>query len=398
MRRAAFKSIWFGHSFRFLRILGALIVLAGAVALLRDTALQGQDFAVFWRAARTLWSGQSLYDLERDGAMVFKYPPWIATFFTPFACLPLDAAKWVWGAVELAALAYCVKWLSRRVHHEGILWIAVFGFWGIWAVHAMDGQINLVLLAGVLWAWESDTVFARVTAIVLLSTKIFTGFALIAWFLRDIRRSKGGLSLQAAVWAVAVFVVFSFPAVLSQNVSRASSGSRVEKLSTSWWDAAASGGTQFEGEKIRGRGNQGFPALILRAMAVPARETRWDLVLFAVTAFAASGAFVWASTWVTAEESVGLALGLMVVAHPLAWFHLYVFAFPLTVLALERAWDSRKWQIVTCAFLGAFLLAAISRKTLGVFGARLELFSIKAWGVLFLAYALVQAVRIKSRR
>jgi hypothetical protein len=66
-----------------------LACFVGAVALVRDTGAQGQDFEVFWRSARALFTGVSVYDVARDGAMVFKYPPWVVPFFLPFAVFPL---------------------------------------------------------------------------------------------------------------------------------------------------------------------------------------------------------------------------------------------------------------------------------------------------------------------
>ncbi len=71
----------------------SLTLFIGSVSLIRSAHSQGIDFEVFWKAARYLIEGKSLYSVERDGGMVFKYPPWVATFFIPFGFLSLSLAK-----------------------------------------------------------------------------------------------------------------------------------------------------------------------------------------------------------------------------------------------------------------------------------------------------------------
>src|SRR4051812_6210861 len=73
-------------------LLFAILILAAAVALTRDTLWNGHDFEVFWRTGHLLRQSESIYDVARLGGMVFKYPPWISPLFVPWSYLPLEWA------------------------------------------------------------------------------------------------------------------------------------------------------------------------------------------------------------------------------------------------------------------------------------------------------------------
>ena len=376
------------------RVLGLGLLALASIALIRDTAYQGQDFSVFWRAARNLLEGRSLYELGRDGAMVFKYPPWIAPLFIPLALLPLLVAKWVWGVIQLLMLAYCVRWTRFRAQESAWVWTGLVGFWGIWAVHAMDGQISLLVLAGTLWAKERDTWVSRLIALLLLSTKIFTLFALFGWMIPDWRRlgrdaiwKWGGTAALGAL----VFVGLSLPANRFQSVGRGGYA-----LLTSWSDAAGSGGTQFEDQKVRGRDNQGFPALLLRMTHVRANEAEWDLKCFLILATAALAVLFGLAKYFASDQIFAIGLGLTAVVHPLAWFHLFVFAYPLVVLALDGVAASRRTRALGVAISGAAAVSLLTRGTLGGVGVTLELLSIKSWGVVVLISIWTATRRFKD--
>src|SRR4051812_24477778 len=91
------------------------VCFVGAIALIRDTAENGHDFTVFWRSARLVLDGQPLYSVARDGAMVFKYPPWILPSLLPLALLPLDLAKILWGFVEVFSIFGIALWIKTEL-------------------------------------------------------------------------------------------------------------------------------------------------------------------------------------------------------------------------------------------------------------------------------------------
>ncbi len=376
------------------RALALGLLVFASVALIRDTAYQGQDFSVFWKSARNLLEGRSLYDLGRDGAMVFKYPPWVAPLFIPLALLPLSVAKWVWGVMQILMLAYCVRWTRVRVLETTWIWSVLVGFWGIWAVHAMDGQISLLILAGTLWAKERETWVSRLIALLLLSTKIFTLFALFGWLIPDWRRSG-----RQAIWkwtgtaalGALVFFALSLPANRFQPEGRGG-----YSLLSSWSEAAGSGGAQFEDQKVRGRDNQGFPALLLRLTHVRADEAQWDLKCFLIFATVALAVLLGVEKYFGPDQVFAIGLGLTAIVHPLAWFHLFVFTYPLVVLALDGVAASRRTWALGVAICGAVAVSVLTRGVLGGAGVTLELLSIKSWGVVVLISTWTFSRRFKD--
>ncbi|MBC7692995.1 MAG: DUF2029 domain-containing protein [Methylotenera sp.] len=356
-----------------------LLFLVGGVALVRDTVAQGQDFRVFWQSGQHLLHREPIYDVLRDGAMVFKYPPWIVPFFVPFSVLPLVAAKWAWALTELASLISVMHWLRKRGCSDLVIALTSVLFWGIFAVHFLDGQITLVMLAVALWGWEK----ARPSPVVFaLSTKVFSGVSLLGW--RRISAWQMG--------RVCVFLfVFTLPALWCAK------SLHPLEFAKSWKTAAASGGQLFEHEKTRGRDNQGLPAVILRGLEVPSRDSRADGIAALICTLIIGGYWFFRSRQIrdfgAIEKWLGwLALGCVI--HPLAWFHCFVLAYPLAALTLDQAVKSKDRILIFSALLSICMITVLTSKTLGDTGARLEFYSIKSFGVLF----LMDMVLILERR
>lgn len=350
--------------------------VAALIVLVRHTAAQGQDFSVAWQIARYVFiEGQPAYDVVRDGAMSFKYPPWILPFLAPLVFLPLQAAKWCWGTVCVLSLLYIVRETGRRSGIAGVrLALVTAVFWGLWAVHALDGQITLPILAIAFWATSRREPWAQAIVLWAMSTKIFTLIGAAGAQPRGSLRTK----CIRIIWAIGVFAALSLPALV------VSPGKSVTSLIQTWTATASSGGRLFEGDKIRGRDNQGLPALVLRATQTPASDTRADIAAFMGLGLVIGGAWAWFSRGLGRMETWSGWLALAAALHPLAWFHSFVLAFPLAALAVDRAWRSSKIQLRFFAVLGLACLALVTRKTLGPVGETLELVSIKSWGVLVL--------------
>ncbi len=360
---------------RFALTVTLLLFLLGAIALVRHTRFQGQDFEVFYRSANAVLSGESAYDRVRDGAMVFKYPPWILPAFFPFAFLPLEAAKWAWGAVQVVSLVWVLVWLDRRGVSARVLAVCTAAFWGIWAVHALDGQISLPLLAIALAAADQDRPIRSSFLGWALSAKVF---GILAWV--GSRARPRGVKPWALV--VLTWLLASLPVLV------VGAESSPWELLVKWRDAAQSGAGSLGFEKVFGRENQGFPALIMRAFdlrdSVPWIELLSPLIL----------AFTFGWWWNRKSRGLGLAthfagwLALVCVFHPLAWFHQFVFAFPAAVLALDRASAAGRKGATALAFIAILLIGVVTRRTLGEMGERLELAAIKSWGVLLSLWVL----------
>jgi len=127
----------------------ALIAL-GAVAVhkqLRD----GNDFPIYWQAARDLLAGRSPYDVS-SGLHGYVYLPWFALLLSPLAPLPLPVAAWTWTIANLVFLALACGALRDAVRDAlpatptSILWLAALPIVGAIHDNLMLGQANLLLL------------------------------------------------------------------------------------------------------------------------------------------------------------------------------------------------------------------------------------------------------------
>ena len=366
------------------------ISAVGAVALIRDTAYNGHDCAVFWRAGRSLLAGEPLYSMTRDGPMVFKYPPWIAPAFVPLALVPLAAAKWVWGALELLSLALVIAWASRRARiRSDVLAGVTLAFWGLWAVHALDGQVVLPMLALALWGWEAGEVLGVAW---VLSAKIFSLVALPGLRPRPPAREGGQeprgpgmprLARRAAA-GVLLFAALSAPALIAEP------GWSPARLIAEWAEAASSGYREFGPEHVFGRLNQGLPGLALR-LAPPGWMGVRGADLALALAFSAGLGFAWFRMKPREARAAWAGwLALVPVVHPLPWWHLFIFAYPAAALSAERALFApgapRGRRVASGA--GIFLLTMATAKFLGPLGAWVELASVKSWGALLCLWSL----------
>jgi hypothetical protein len=351
-------------------------LFTAAFALIRTTAHVGNDFDVFWETAKNVIEGKPAYaetPLEIDRGMVFKYPPWLLPVFFPFAVFPVAIAKWMWGVFSIFCLALVVKETRKTIQSPVVLYATLLSFWGIWQVNALDGQINLMILA---IAWGSlfkPSAKERTPRVFwALSTKVFTLLALVGM----------GFKWNKKTFTILVITVFilSVPCLLTTR------GQNPTRLVTSWVRAATSGGAQLKNEKTRGRDNQGIPAAVMRMFGVPASNTGVELGVSVLLILFFGGAWKKLSVGLDADEQWASWLALSAAVHPLAWFHLFALSFPLAVLALDSSW--REFHLTGkkirfgLALAGVLCIAVITRKTLGVFGAVIEQFSIKSLGVL----------------
>jgi hypothetical protein len=131
--------------------------------------------------------------------------------------------------------------------------------------------------------------------------------------------------------------------------------------------------------------------LILRTRNVAPEKTSADWICALILGLMALPIYFGLSRPLDRASRLALAIGFAPSLHPLAWFHLFVLAFPLAVLSLDRSWGHKGW--FTLSAVGFACLALATRKTLGSFGEELELLSVKSWGVLLLGVALTGAAR-----
>ncbi len=362
-----------------LKIISALILLTGGVSLVRSTVSQGTDFYVFWNAARLTLQGEPLYSIARDAGMVFKYPPWLLPFFLPFGLLSVENAKWIWGMIEVLSLASIVRWLQVRLRIKPAIWFtALLIYWGLWIVHALDGQFSLMMLALALWAWSPQANYGVkfYGLAIALSSKIFTVFPLAG--LRWSKRMLGALIALGLVVSG-----LSLPAIYTQP------GHNPISLIKDWKEAATSAGKLLSPIQVRGRSNPGLPGYTLQLLRVPAENSKAD-VLAALIFSLILGVAWWKLSRSLKSELQWIGwLALTPVVHPLPWWHLFVFTFPLGAYVLNRSYLDRSIQAKALGVLGLILITISTEKVWGKFGIFLELNAAKSWGTLLCLSALL---------
>ncbi|OFZ20391.1 MAG: hypothetical protein A2X94_05245 [Bdellovibrionales bacterium GWB1_55_8] len=372
----------------------ALISLLLAVRLVYFAFQVSQDFEVYWRAVRYWLAGESPYTIRpEDLGFVFKYPPWMIPVLLPFGWMSWSVAKIVWALIEILLIGYSARRLLRLgLSRKSVLW-TTFLFWWIWLAHVTAGQITVALMAAALWAFEPGTPngkgaknpFRLSVLVVLFSSKIFSLISLLGIYRRLI---------QARVIAFGlIFLLLSHLVVL--GVYRlAGSDIGLVGLYQQWMAAAASGAAELGEEVIRGGGNHGFTAGVLRNLQVDARSTKIDYLVFAVLGLIFG--FLWtrfSRGLPELDRWLGwVALGLIV--HPLAWHHSFVLAFPFCALSLHRSLESRSRRNVALSVLGICCIGILIPQVIGKEWVRpLERVSVKSWGVFFSALGVLLSAR-----
>ena len=343
--------------------------------------MHARDFVVYWKTACFVRAGGPVYSVARDGAWVFKYPPWTFPLFLPFGFLDLTWAKTVYGILQVLAFAFILRWTFRASEDTRAPCIVVFLFWGLWQVNAQDGQISLFLIATWLWA-GSPMALERLnlkTTLLLAacSSKIFTFYPLLSL----------GISWKAIRTTFFIFIAIFLP--LSLPALWATKDHSLFHLGQSYAQAALSGGHLLLDADVRGRSNQGLTGLCLRLLQIPREQTLADI--FCCLIVGSLIAFGWhrLSRNMRFQDRFMGWIGLTPVIHPLPFWYSFVMAFPLASLSLSASLRAKKRTLtLASSLLGIAMIAILTQKTLGSLGTILEFYSVKSWGVLLCCLAL----------
>ena len=369
-----------------LQALALLLGVAAVTRLLRAALVDSQDFRVYFVALSAWMEGQFPYAIRAaDQGFVFKYPPWTLPALVPFHWLSFEFSKAVWASLEFVAIGVSIRSLREDGVSTRVLLISTALFWYLWLAHFYAGQLTLFLLAGSLWAVKGQTrariPHARMAAVaLLLSTKVFSMFSLAGFGRRlfEPRTVAWGLGLlsafHVALWA---WTPVNGPGLL--------------ELYRGWMTAAASGGSELGAEVVRGTGNHGFAAVILRVLDPGA--LRIGLDLWVSIALAVTLGALWSrhSARLSFQDQWAGWLALGVAVHPLAWHHSFVLAFPLAVRALAVAEEKRKRILWITALLGIALIGLLVPQVVGKTIVKpFELVGNKSWGVLLLCWTLLK--------
>ncbi len=358
-----------------------LLVLGLSVAIVRTTYFNGPDFLVYYQSAHYFLHGADVYSTQRDGIMVFKYPPWILTLFLPVAFFGKETALLLWGVIQVVALLAILKSLARAGVRLATLGFTLLAFYPIVLNHALLGQIALPILAMALpWSGESPgkkgTGFRFWAVSTGLSVKLLPLLLLIS--LKWKKKSFSASTKVALSW-----ILLSTPILLAGGWS----------VLQQWRESATSGRiakVSLEGVHVAGRESQGLPALLFRVF-------HWDpysipLVVGICILLSVAGIWTWRKVASRQNDKVIWmgALALLPIFQPLAGFYSFIFAFPLACSVVNEEWRRLHWKSASRFALGILAIALIcwtTQKSLGsALGGWLEFISVKSFGVLLLAY------------
>lgn len=287
------------------------------------------DLHVYLGGAAALDHPGTLYsyvyaDQTPDFPLPFTYPPFAALVFYPLSKLPFDVVALCWQLSTMAAL-YGVVRLSQRLMGAGgdaggaqaMVWTAV----AIWTEPLRStfdyGQVNVVLVLGMLWAayssrWWLSGLLVGVAAGIKLTPAI-TGV-----YLAGMRR------WGAAVFSAAVFagtVALSIAAIGQQAryyfTDLLGDAGRIGPIGTSFNQSWRGGISRILGH------DAGYGPLVLAGVAVTA--------VLAVAAWRALGG-------AAGGDRLGCLLvvelfGLLV--SPISWTHHWVWLIPLMIWLLS---------------------------------------------------------------
>lgn len=135
----------------------ALLVLAAAAltaigfVAVHKQVRDGNDFPIYWQAARDLMVARSPYDVG-SGLHGYVYLPWFALLLLPLALLPLPAAAACWYAANLAFVVLAGRALLAAIGavapgtRGSLLVLATLPLVGLFHDNLVLGQANLLLL------------------------------------------------------------------------------------------------------------------------------------------------------------------------------------------------------------------------------------------------------------
>ena len=210
------------HAARRLRYtITALVLLGTAIVAVHKQLRDGNDFPIYWRAARDLLSHRSPYDVA-SGLHGYVYLPWFALLLGPLALLPLPLAAVCWYAANVLFL-----WLGGRAllgvlqataptARPGWLVIALLPLLGLFQDNLVLGQANLLLslllaaaIQGALRqraSWSQGVPLGLATAL-----KMPAALLLLPLLFRGRVRAAAGFAVAASLVVLLPFLTSGIP-------------------------------------------------------------------------------------------------------------------------------------------------------------------------------------------
>ena len=351
---------------RTARLLLVLFFTVVSLFLISKSYHQSQDFRVFYNAAARIASGD--LDIYRftDADMPYKYAPAFAFAMVPFTLLPVKAAKTLWAVFNLAALLYIALFLSKKLYkgrcYAGIAALAVLVNLQPLTDHFMDGQINLIILAAMMFGFDClfrKRPLARIAGAGIIATAAFIKLyplLIVIYFLRkrDFRSLLYG--------ALAIAFVIAVPFLLVKYSSAL-------HLYDMWRAILASSGHHLDLAVFK---NQSLYGMLLRTVSEAAAHSlhRWFSAGIVIAAFFA----------VSKEKSLGfngpfiidfsLVSFAMLLVCPLTWIHYYVFYIPFCVYLFGKLLYAAENRLFWWTGIALLLISAVPTQAITGTAAR----------------------------
>jgi hypothetical protein len=384
---------------RFCDLLFAVLALGAIKRTFHDSQLNDEDFHVYWQAAHRWLTGTNPYAFTAaDQGFVFKYPPWLLPLFIPIGLLTFETARVVWYCVEWACIAYAILWCVRQGAKPRLAVFVAFVFWWMFHAHFSAGQFTLVMLVAALWTFPRPEGHAGTFGALgireallayVLSAKVFSLYTLAGIWRRF---------LKPGPW-IAGLSLFAVTHLILLAVSLATGGTSILGTYRAFMTAAASGGAELGAIIVRGQGNHGLTALVLRTLGVDSLSFTADILTSAALAIVLGSIWTRVSGPLSDAERWSGWIGVGLIVHPLAWHHSFVLAYPLCALSLQRTVLSGRKSRIALSLLGACCIGIFIPQVLGKTIVKpLELAGIKSWGVILAATALVLAARQAAKK
>ena len=373
-------------------LLFALLTIGAIRRTFHDAELNDADFHVYWQAAHGLLTGLNPYAYTAaDQGFVFKYPPWILPLFLPLGLLSFESARIAWFGIELVCIGYTIRWCIHQGVARRLAIFVAFLFWWMLQAHISAGQFTIVLLATALWAVDgkSDAKprggFREALLTWVLSAKVFSLYTLAGIWRRFLKPGPW-------VWGAGLFGL-AHVIVLAINAYHGVTKSLFE-IYRDFMAAASSGGAELGAIIVRGQGNHGLTALVLRSLNVDSLSFASDMLTSMALVIPLGMLWNRYSKWLTEAEAWTGWIGIGLIVHPLAWHHSFVLAYPLCALSIARASRTGSRKLVALALLGTCMIGILIPQVIGKTLVKpYELAGGKSWGVVLAGVAMVLAAK-----
>ncbi|MEO7794439.1 MAG: glycosyltransferase 87 family protein [Thermoanaerobaculia bacterium] len=352
--------------------------IVALVRVLPYLPTSGGDFEHLHRSAAALVSGQGAY-LHPE----LDYPPLFPVLLAPLGFLSLDAARFIWLGISIAAVLAAMAAIWRLAGSDVVAASAVavaLAIEGTALPNLALGQTNpmlLLLLAVALLLHRSRPARAAAAIGLAAALKIWPGLLLLSFLAGGRKAIVATWRSGLLTWALLVALPFGLLAVATPSphlppshgfwlgtpaLLNFSAPAAVLRASYDWEPGGALPADWVNGVTATWSLDNGrrlrsvLSSLVTLGAGLAALGMRWRRV---------RGQRASDDTDETDEfdESPGVALtgalvALALVAAPIAWYHYQLLQLPAFVLAFAAAFRARRWGVVVAL---AVLLATLTR-------------------------------------